>query len=202
MRVALRIVLGLGLPLLFAGLTLVFAWNLVDGPSAPWDWVLGFLILILVLLTGFGFLVFALIADFAVGGMVAVAACIALFATGVSGADEFVLFARGQDVSCVVGAVTASNVGVGYAPSFDYALACDGGGPTVITAEGQQLDDVAEGQRVLVRYDPAGGATTTLSRDAGDGGAPLIVAAVSLAVLLALGVAIGLRRPPAPRSLQ
>ncbi|MFC0437992.1 hypothetical protein [Kutzneria buriramensis] len=194
MRVALRILLGLGLPLVCAGLSLAYAWNHIDGSDGLWGGLLGIAIIGGFLVTGFAFLIFVLSSDLpAVGAILAFAGVLALFVTGAAGAEAYVLYQRGSDVSCQVTSITPGLTG--YATTDTLALACDGGRPSAITGNGEQYDDITVGQQISVRFDPAGNATTILSSDASDGHVLLTIAAVSFLVLLAQGVATAVRRP-------
>ncbi|MFC0543182.1 hypothetical protein [Kutzneria chonburiensis] len=197
MRRMWRILLGLGLPVLYAGLVLAYAWNLVDGPPELVRAVLGIAIILAVLLTGFAFIVFTAASGFAISIALAIVAGIALFGTGVAGLDELVLHERGHDVTCTVTGVTETSIG--YAPAEHYALNCDGGHPTDYTSGS---DDLTVGQQVEIRYDPTGTADTTLSSNAADGHVLLTIAAVALALFLFTGAVTASRtsRPSRPRS--
>src|SRR5436190_18548968 len=106
MRYLGRVLLGLGLPLAFAAVTLAAAWVVFSGPGLPWNVIMIVLCVVVAGATSVGF--WGLLFDrksYDVGSFVAgIAAAVFVIATLV-GADHWLLHERGHDVACRVTAV-------------------------------------------------------------------------------------------------
>lgn len=177
---------GLGIPLAFAATTLAAAWVVFSGPGEPWNVILGIGCVLVGGFLCFQFWLFMMDGDTeGIGSLVAGLAAAVLVIAGLIGANQWLLHERGHDVACRVTAVTDKH---GDDSAWvEYALACDGGRPTLITNTGR-YSDVEKGGRVVVRYDPVGNAVPVRSSEVSDGYTALKIAAAGLGVLLLLGL--------------
>ncbi|QUQ64954.1 hypothetical protein [Kutzneria sp. CA-103260] len=186
MRYLGYIALGLGLPLGFVACVLALGWDVFDGPGAPWNWLLGAVIIVAGGLVCFWFWLFMVDHGTDDGGSLVfgVAAAVILVA-GLIGVNQWLLAERGRDVACRVTSITERSDDDGS--WFEYGLHCDGGQPSMITNP-SRYDDVEQGQRISIRYDPVGNAVPTLTRDVADPHTALTIAAYGIGATLLLGL--------------
>src|SRR5262249_54423941 len=139
MNLLARILTGLALPLVFTLLVLAFAWVQLDGPGAPWSWLLYLVIIALAAVPVVGFLRFADEARYEFWAYIlAAAVACAPVATGLPGAHDYILHSRGRDIACRV--TSMSSQSINDVDAYYYGLACDGGKPTEIVATGQSFE--------------------------------------------------------------
>jgi hypothetical protein len=169
-------------PPVFAGLTAAFTWTYLDGPAGPWRLVLLIAIPAVAVLTALAIVWFTWDIGFIAGAVPAGLVGLVMVSSIVLVVSNELYVERGHDVACRVTAVTVDDhTDVVW---HRYTFACDGRDPVTLDYT-TVPEDLVQGQRISLRFDPTDGHPPDLSRDVGtEGRIALIIAVISVVVLM------------------